>query len=112
MTQKRLPTAAQLKEMAQINIHTVEKESLVSAEGVQIHTELSDRERLEDYIRQIGKLPERTDDTRELSQTREEQQGQNEPPEPETAAGKEPKEDDEEISEEVVEAAKKRLGRV
>lgn len=43
---------------------------------------------------------------------REEQQGQNEPPEPETAAGKEPKEDDEEISEEVVEAAKKRLGRV
>lgn len=53
MTQKRLPTAAQLKEMAQINIHTVEKESLVSAEGVQIHTELSDRERLEDYIRQI-----------------------------------------------------------
>lgn len=67
---------------------------------------------LEDYIRQIGKLPERTDDTRELSQTREEQQGQNEPPEPETAAGKEPKEDDEEISEEVVEAAKKRLGRV
>lgn len=44
MTQKRLPTAAQLKEMAQINIHTVEKESLVSAEGVQIHTELSDRE--------------------------------------------------------------------
>lgn len=67
---------------------------------------------LEDYIRQIGKLPERTDDTRELSQTREEQQGQNEPPEPETAAGKEPKEDDEEISEEAVEAAKKRLGRV
>ena len=67
---------------------------------------------LEDYIRQIGNLPERTDDTRELSQTREEQQGQNEPPEPETAAGKEPKEDDEEISEEVVEAAKKRLGRV
>ena len=30
MTQKRLPTAAQLKEMAQIDIHTVEKESLVS----------------------------------------------------------------------------------
>ena len=53
MTQKRLPTAVQLKEMAQIDIHTVEKESLVSAEDVQIHTELSDRERLEDYIRQI-----------------------------------------------------------
>ena len=67
---------------------------------------------LEDYIRQIGNLPERTGDTRELSQAREEQQGQNEPPEPETAAGKEPKEEDEEISEEVVEAAKKRLGRV
>ena len=29
MTQKRLPTAAQLKEMAQINIHTVEKESKI-----------------------------------------------------------------------------------
>ena len=58
MTQKRLPTAAQLKEMAQIDIHTVEKESLVSAEDVQIHTELSDRElpqeeRIADYIRQI-----------------------------------------------------------
>ena len=38
MTQKRLPTAAQLKEMAQIDIHTVEKASLVSEE---------------DYIRQI-----------------------------------------------------------
>ena len=50
MTQKRLPTAAQLKEMAQIDIHTVEKESLVSAENVQIHTELSDRERLEGYL--------------------------------------------------------------
>ena len=56
MTQKRLPTAAQLKEMAQIDIHTVEKESLVSAEDVQIHTELSDRERLEDYIRQIEEM--------------------------------------------------------
>lgn len=67
---------------------------------------------LEEYIRRIANLPDRTSDTRELSQTREEQQGQNEPPEPETAAGKEPKEDDEEISEEAVEAAKKRLGRV
>ena len=44
MTQKRLPTAAQLKEMAQIDIHTVEKESLVSAEDVQIHTELSGKD--------------------------------------------------------------------
>ena len=53
MTQKRLPTVDQLKEMAQIDIHTVEKESLVSAEDIQIHTELPDKERLEDYIRQI-----------------------------------------------------------
>ena len=67
---------------------------------------------LEDYVRQIAKLPERTEDTREISDERNKQQNQNEPPEPETAAGKEPKEKDEEISEEVIEAAKKRLGRV
>ena len=50
---EKITNSGSIKEMAQIDIHTVEKESLVSAEDVQIHTELSDRERLEDYIRQI-----------------------------------------------------------
>lgn len=64
---------------------------------------------LEDYIRQVGHLPDRTDDTRELDRTRQEQQEQNQPPEP-TAAGTEA-EEDEEIPAEKVMAAKKRLGR-
>lgn len=67
---------------------------------------------LEDYARQIAKLPEKTEDTREIDAKREKQQNQNEPPEPESAAGKNPEEESEEISEEEIEAAKKRLGRV
>ncbi len=67
---------------------------------------------LEDYVRQIAKLPERTEDTRNIDDKRHEQQNQNEPPEPETAAGKESEEGDEEILEDEVKAAKKRLGRV
>lgn len=66
---------------------------------------------LEDYIRQIGHLPERTSDTREIDRTRQEQQEQNQPPEPETAAGSEPSEEGEEISDQKAEEAKKRLGR-
>lgn len=59
---------------------------------------------LEDYVRQVGHLPERTVDTRDIDRTRQKQQEENLPPEPETAVG-------EEILEEQVEAAKKRLGR-
>lgn len=66
---------------------------------------------LEDYIRQVGHLPERTSDTRTLDQRREKQQNQNQPPEPETAAGSEPNEKDGEIPKEATDAAKKRLGR-
>ena len=66
---------------------------------------------LEDYIRQVGHLPERTSDTRELDRTRRDQQEQNQPPEPETAAGEESDEEGEEIPDEKAEAAKKRLGR-
>lgn len=66
---------------------------------------------LEDYIRQVGHLPERTSDTREIDRTRQEQQEQNQPPEPKTAVGTEPNEEEEEISEEKVKAAKRRLGR-
>ena len=53
MAEKELPTSEQLKEMADVDIHTVDKESLVPIENVQIHAELPDKERLEDYIRQI-----------------------------------------------------------
>ncbi len=65
---------------------------------------------LEDYIRQVGHLPERTSDTRELDRTRQDQQEQNQPPELDTAAGKVHGEG-EEIPEDIAEASKKRLGR-
>ena len=66
---------------------------------------------LEDYIRQVGHLPERTTDTRTPDEVREEQQTQNQPPESVTAAGKPPKDGDGEIPGDVTEAAKRRLGR-
>ncbi len=66
---------------------------------------------LEDYIRQVGHLPERTSDTREIDRTRQKQQEQEQPPEPETAAGNETSEESEEIPDEKIEEAKKRLGR-
>lgn len=53
---------------------------------------------LEDYIRQVGHLPERTMDSREWELKRERQQNQNQPPEAETSA--------------LIKEAKKRLGRV
>jgi phage gp29-like protein len=66
---------------------------------------------LEDYIRQVGHLPERTTDDRNIDERRKEQQEQNQPPEPKTSAGKEPVEGEEDITEEQIEEAKKRLGR-
>lgn len=66
---------------------------------------------LEDYIRQVGHLPERTSDTREIDRTRQKQQEENQPPEPDTAAGEESEEEGKEISDEKREAAEKRLGR-
>lgn len=66
---------------------------------------------LEDYIRQVGHLPERTSDTREIDRARQNQQERNEPPEPETAAGSETDGEGGEIPEDVSEAARKRLGR-
>lgn len=65
---------------------------------------------LEDYIRQAGHLPERTSDTRRIDGTRQKQQEQNQPPEPKTAAGNNQDVEDDE-TEEVIEQAKKRLGR-
>lgn len=70
---------------------------------------------LEDYIRQIGNLPERVesnDNARRTPEARQYQQEQNQPPEPEAAAGTSSKEKGEEIPDSVVEAAKKRLGRL
>lgn len=66
---------------------------------------------LEDYVRRVGHLPERTSDTREIDQARQEQQDQNQPPEPETAAGTGPDEEGEEIPDNKMKAAKRRLGR-
>lgn len=69
-------------------------------------------ESLEDYVRQLGKLPKRTTDTVPLEARRAAQQQGNEPPEPETAAGK--GHDGEEGFEDNgshVSAARKRLGR-
>lgn len=62
---------------------------------------------LEDYVRRAGHLPERTVDTREINGLRQMLQNQNHPPEPKTSAGSNSSEE----SEEVIEAAKKRLGR-
>ena len=66
---------------------------------------------LEDYIRQVGHLPERTSDTRTMDERRQQQQEQNQPPEPETAAGTGETEEEDEIHEEKRKAAKRRLGR-
>lgn len=69
-------------------------------------------ESLEDYVRQLGKLPKRTTDTVPIEARRAAQQQGNEPPEPETAAGK--GHDGEEGFEDNgsrVSAARKRLGR-
>ena len=66
---------------------------------------------LEDYVRQAGHLPERTVDTRKIDRNRQDQQDQNQPPELETAAGTNPSKNDNDVSEEMIKAAKNRLGR-
>lgn len=67
---------------------------------------------LEDYIRQVGHLPERTSDTRTPDEGRRQQQERSQPPEPEPAAGSGDNEDiGDEIPEGKKEAAKRRLGR-
>lgn len=61
---------------------------------------------LEDYIRQVGHLPERTADTRQPNRKREEKQEESHPP---TAAGSSKEQED--ILDDRVAAAKRRLGR-
>ena len=69
-------------------------------------------ESLEDYVRQLGKLPKRTTDTVPMEARRAAQQQGNEPPEPETAAGKgHDGEEGFEDSGSHESAARKRLGR-
>lgn len=67
---------------------------------------------LEDYVRQAGNLPERTEDNRDLNAKRQLQQEQNQPPESHLSA-REGQEEVEvnDIPEGKVKAAKKRLGR-
>lgn len=67
---------------------------------------------LEDYIRQVGHLPDRTSDTRDQNDIRRQLQQQNQPPEPNTAAGRKSEGELEDISGEEAETAKKRLGRM
>lgn len=61
---------------------------------------------LEDYVRQVGHLPERTVDSREINPKRQKQQNQYEPPEEDAEDQEEPEEDEKKAEE-----AKKRLGR-
>ena len=62
---------------------------------------------LEDYVRQVGHLPERTMDSRDIDPKRQKQQNQNEPPEEDGEIPEEPEEDEGKAEE-----AKKRLGRI
>lgn len=64
---------------------------------------------LEDYVREIGHLPERTEDTRQENPKRTEQQNRNEPPEDQDL---DPEESEEEEEAKKAKAAKRRLGRI
>lgn len=61
---------------------------------------------LEDYVRRVGHLPERTYGNTEIDSIR-----QNQPPESETAAGSKTGKGDDEIPDETMKKAGKRLGR-
>ena len=45
-----MPTLEELQEMAAVDIHTVDKNTLVDLDDVEIHTELPLEERIADYI--------------------------------------------------------------
>ena len=63
---------------------------------------------LEDYVREIAHLPERTTESRREDPVRTKQQNQNQPPEDDT---EEQEEIDDDQDEKNAEAAKRRLGR-
>lgn len=48
-----MPTLEELQEMAAVDIRTVDKNTLVDLDDVEIHTELSPEERIADYIHQV-----------------------------------------------------------
>ena len=62
-------------------------------------------------MREVADLPERSGDTRVISNERQAQQNQSEPPEPEVTPGNPDESEPKEIPDEKVQAAKKRLGR-
>lgn len=49
----QIPLLAQLQEMAQTDFRTVDPKDLVDVESVTIRTDLSDKERVADFLRQI-----------------------------------------------------------
>lgn len=46
-------SSAQLKEMREVDMHTVEREKLADIKEVKVDTRLPDRERMLDFMRQI-----------------------------------------------------------
>ena len=52
--EKEKSLSEQLKQMAQVDIKTVDPAELVEIESVRIKTDLPQEERITDYIRQIG----------------------------------------------------------
>ena len=67
---------------------------------------------LEDYIRQVGHLPERMFGTRDMEDRRREQQEQSQPPEPKVSAEELMEEEEGDLPDNKVTAAKRRLGRI
>ena len=53
MAEKELPTPEEMQEMAEIDIRTVDRSTLVELDDVEIHEELPQAERIADYIKQI-----------------------------------------------------------
>ena len=48
-----MPTLEELQEMAAVDIRTVDRNTLVELDDVEIHEELPQAERIADYIKQI-----------------------------------------------------------
>lgn len=46
-------TLEELKEMSEVDVRTVDRDTLVDVEGVHIQTDLPQEERIADYLRQI-----------------------------------------------------------
>lgn len=53
MDNRKMPTLEELQEMAAVDIRKVDKSTLVDLDDVEIHEELSQVERIADYVEQI-----------------------------------------------------------